>query len=57
MRSAPDQGQSSKLLGRLKCVGLIENNGRGQAKGEPTPWRLTDKGAKVEQVQPYHQRA
>lgn len=52
-----DQGQISKLLARLKRVGLIENNGHGQAKGEPNAWTLTEKGEEVEQTQPHQPRA
>jgi AcrR family transcriptional regulator/DNA-binding MarR family transcriptional regulator len=43
-----DQGQISKLLGRLERLGLIANHGAGQAKGEPNAWGLTPKGEKVE---------
>jgi AcrR family transcriptional regulator len=43
-----DQGQISKLLGRLERLGLIHNAGAGQAKGEPNAWKLTSKGQKVE---------
>ncbi len=43
-----DQGQISKLLARLEHLGLIENNGRGHAKGEANAWRLTDKGDEVQ---------
>jgi AcrR family transcriptional regulator len=43
----PDQGQISKLLRRLAGCGLIENHGRGHAKGEPNAWRLTDRGRAV----------
>jgi AcrR family transcriptional regulator len=42
-----DQGQISKLLRRLAGCGLIENHGRGQAKGEPNAWRLTDRGQAI----------
>jgi AcrR family transcriptional regulator len=42
-----DQGQISKLLSRLKALGLIENLGRGPVKGEPNAWRLTSKGQQV----------
>jgi FaeA-like protein len=45
-----DEGQISKLLARLKRVGLIENSGVGHAKGEPNAWRLTDRGAEVERA-------
>jgi AcrR family transcriptional regulator len=43
-----DQGQISKLLGRLKRVGLIENSGAGHAKGERNAWALTVKGDGVQ---------
>jgi AcrR family transcriptional regulator len=42
-----DQGQISKLLGRLGRLGLVQNAGGGQAKGEPNAWRLTPTGTKV----------
>ena len=45
-----DQGQISKLLGRLERLGLIENTGLGHIKGEPNAWRLTHKGTEVEQT-------
>jgi AcrR family transcriptional regulator/DNA-binding MarR family transcriptional regulator len=43
-----DQGQISKLLGRLERLGLIANYGAGQAKGEANAWGLTPKGKEVE---------
>ena len=39
-----DQGQISKLLARLKRLGLIENTGVGPAKGAPNAWTLTERG-------------
>jgi AcrR family transcriptional regulator len=42
-----DQGQISKLLSRLKALGLIENTGAGPARGEPNAWQLTSKGQQV----------
>ena len=45
-----DQGQISKLLARLKALGLIENVGAGPVKGEPNAWQLTRKGHEVEQA-------
>jgi AcrR family transcriptional regulator/DNA-binding MarR family transcriptional regulator len=42
-----DQGQVSKLLARLKRLGLLANTGNGQAKGEPNAWRLTELGERV----------
>jgi AcrR family transcriptional regulator/DNA-binding MarR family transcriptional regulator len=44
-----DQGQVSKLLGRLQRLGLIVNAGGGQAKGEPNAWSLTPLGQSVTQ--------
>jgi DNA-binding MarR family transcriptional regulator len=43
-----DQGQISKLLARLHHLGLIENNGFGQAKGESNSWYLTERGSEIE---------
>jgi AcrR family transcriptional regulator len=43
-----DQGQISKLLGRLERHGLVENGGLGQAKGEPNAWTLTAAGEEVQ---------
>jgi AcrR family transcriptional regulator len=45
-----DQGQISKLLGRLHGLGLIENTGAGSARGAPNAWTLTAKGWEVETV-------
>ncbi|HXP99880.1 MAG TPA: MarR family winged helix-turn-helix transcriptional regulator, partial [Solirubrobacteraceae bacterium] len=42
-----DEGQMSRLLGRLRDSGLIENRGQGQAKGEPNAWMLTDRGQAI----------
>jgi AcrR family transcriptional regulator len=42
-----DQGQISKLLSRLKTLGLIENAGAGHLSGEPNAWHLTAKGERV----------
>lgn len=39
-----DQGQISKLLGRLQRLGLIENAGTGGLRGEPNAWTLTSEG-------------
>ena len=44
-----DQGQISKLLGRLRRIGLLTNTGVGHTKGEPNAWRLTDLGERVTQ--------
>ncbi len=45
-----DQGQISKLLSRLKNLGLIENSGAGQVRGAPNAWALTKRGFEVEQL-------
>jgi AcrR family transcriptional regulator len=45
-----DDGQMSRLLGRLERVGLIENAGPGLAKGEANAWTLTGKGRDVQTV-------
>jgi AcrR family transcriptional regulator len=42
-----DQGQVSKLLGRLQRLGLIENRGVGAVRGEPNSWTLTQAGDEV----------
>jgi AcrR family transcriptional regulator len=42
-----DQGQISKLLARLGRLGLLENTGEGQARGESNAWRLTPLGERV----------
>jgi AcrR family transcriptional regulator/DNA-binding MarR family transcriptional regulator len=44
-----DQGQISKLLGRVERLGLIVNSGVGHAKGEPNAWNLTPLGQEVTQ--------
>lgn len=45
-----DQGQVSKLLARLRQLGLIENAVEPQVKGEPNGWRLTLRGEDVRQT-------
>jgi AcrR family transcriptional regulator len=45
-----DQGQISKLLGRLAKLGLIHNDGNGQPRGEPNAWTLTPRGAEVQRA-------
>jgi DNA-binding MarR family transcriptional regulator len=45
-----DQGQISKLLGRLEKLGLIHNIGNGQPRGEPNAWTLTPRGQEVAQA-------
>lgn len=45
-----DQGQISKLLARLRKLGLISNTGRaggGFVRGEPNAWTLTDTGRRL----------
>jgi AcrR family transcriptional regulator len=42
-----DQGQISKLLGRLERLGLLTNTGEGHAKGEANAWHLTSLGEQV----------
>jgi AcrR family transcriptional regulator/DNA-binding MarR family transcriptional regulator len=43
-----DQGQISKLLGRLERLGLIENTtSESVARGEPNAWTLTSHGEDV----------
>ena len=45
----PDQGQVSKLLARLKGLGVLVNTGVGPVKGEPNAWRLTELGERITQ--------
>jgi AcrR family transcriptional regulator len=45
-----DQGQISKLLTRLEHLGLVSNGCIAPARGEPNAWRLTPRGAEVEQT-------
>jgi AcrR family transcriptional regulator/DNA-binding MarR family transcriptional regulator len=45
-----DQGQISKLLRRLRELGLIENFGEGQARGRTNAWRLTKLGEDVQRA-------
>jgi AcrR family transcriptional regulator len=42
-----DQGQISKLLGRLKRIGLIDNGGIAPGQGAPNSWVLTDAGRQM----------
>jgi AcrR family transcriptional regulator len=42
-----DQGQISKLLGRLQRIDLITNTGLGPGQGAPNSWSLTTKGHQV----------
>ena len=39
-----DQGQISKLLGRLERIGLASNTWMHPGKGAPNSWTLTEKG-------------
>jgi AcrR family transcriptional regulator len=48
-----DEGQASKLLGRLEERGLIENLGLGQVRGEPNAWLLTSYGRRVAALSSY----
>ncbi len=45
-----DQGQISKLLGRLARLELVENRGEGQERGAANAWHLTARGAAVERA-------
>jgi DNA-binding MarR family transcriptional regulator len=42
-----DQGQISKLLGRLEKLELIENSSARLGRGEPNAWVLTQRGEEV----------
>jgi AcrR family transcriptional regulator len=42
-----DQGQISKLLGRLQRIGLVNNTGLGPGQGAPNAWALTEKGRRL----------
>ena len=42
-----DQGQVSKLLGRLRRIGLIVNTGLAPGQGAPNAWSLTAKGRRL----------
>ena len=45
-----DQGQISRLLGRLAQFDLVVNRGLGQASGAPNAWELTPRGEKIERA-------
>jgi AcrR family transcriptional regulator len=45
-----DQGQISKLMGRLERLQLVENLGHGQELGAANAWHLTTLGAELERV-------
>jgi AcrR family transcriptional regulator len=42
-----DQGQVSKLLGRLQRAGMVSNSGLGPGQGAPNSWALTPSGREV----------
>jgi AcrR family transcriptional regulator len=42
-----DQGQISRLLGRLQSLGLIANSGPSSSRGTANAWVLTPRGAEV----------
>jgi AcrR family transcriptional regulator/DNA-binding MarR family transcriptional regulator len=42
-----DQGQVSKLLGRLQRAGLVTNSGLGPGQGAPNAWSLTPAGDQI----------
>jgi AcrR family transcriptional regulator len=43
-----DQGQTSKLLQRLKQLGLVDNASSGPAPGEANAWLLTPRGQQLQ---------
>jgi len=45
-----DQGQISKLLGRLEQIGLVENAVDGVGQGGPNAWSLTTNGQRIVQA-------
>jgi AcrR family transcriptional regulator len=45
-----DQGQISKLLARLRELGLVSNAAEQGVKGRPNEWRLTERGEAVRQA-------
>jgi hypothetical protein len=45
-----DEGQASKLLKRLKRLGLIENMAWDREPGGANAWRLTARGVEVERA-------
>jgi AcrR family transcriptional regulator len=52
-----DQGQVSKLLGRLQRLGLVCNEGAVSGKGAPNAWVLTEKGRGIEGAMSVDRRA
>jgi AcrR family transcriptional regulator len=47
-----DQGQVSKLLGRLEARELIVKMGEGRSRGAPNSWRLSERGELVLKAAP-----
>ncbi len=47
MAGIADQGQISKLLGRLRRLGLVSNTGLGPGQGAPNAWTLTPTGCQL----------
>jgi AcrR family transcriptional regulator len=45
-----DEGQTSRLLGRLERLGLVQNNGGASGRGEAKAWTLTQRGHGVIQA-------
>lgn len=45
-----DQGQMSKLLVRLKGLGLVDNATADALRGQPNSWKLTQRGRQVQGV-------
>jgi AcrR family transcriptional regulator len=45
-----DQGQVSKLLARLRSLGLVHNDGQNHSRGTPNSWSLTPRGQEIEQT-------
>ena len=52
-----DQGQISKLLGRLAQRRLIEQTPEGMTRGAPNAWRLTDAGERALKEQAFVNRS
>jgi AcrR family transcriptional regulator len=51
MSGIVDQGQISKLLARLRRLGLIDNEApRASERGTPNKWTLTERGASIERA-------
>ena len=42
-----DPGQTSKLLNRLRGLGVVDNAAPAPSKGAPNVWRLTDQGEQL----------